>query len=302
MISLFDLHCDTLYEQYKKNLSCDSSLLHVSLSNSYGFRPYVQGCAIWSDYRLNNDDAYENYKGCLAYARNLGLRFSSSLSKTDDKTLILTVEDARLLNGKLTRLDELKRDGVKSITLNWKGESCIGGGWDTTVSLSPFGLSVVEYCAKNKIAVDLSHSSHNTHAQVLKLAEKHGFAPIFSHSNSFSVCNHKRNVTDEIAKEVSNLNGLIGLSLCPHHLTDDSYATVYSVIKHAIKFLELGCLHSLALGCDFDGVSSLPSGINHAGDLQKLHEIFQKELGTEVTNRIFYQNSYDYFTKLLSRR
>lgn len=251
---------------------------------------------------MNNEDAYKNYKECLAFARSLGLRFAKSINNTADTALILTVEDARLLNGKLSRLDELRRDGVKAITLNWKGVSCIGGGWDTDVCLSPFGLSVVEYCAKNKIALDLSHSSHNTQTQVLKLAGKQDFAPIFSHSNSFSVCNHKRNVTDEIAKEVSNLNGLIGLSLCPYHLADDGYATVYSVVKHAIKFLEIGCLRSLALGCDFDGVSSLPIGINHAGDLQKLHEIFQKELGAEATNRIFYQNSYDYFTKLLSRR
>ena len=297
MTPLFDLHCDTLYEIYKKKVSFDSSSLHVSNAKIFSYNPYVQICAIWSDYRLSNDVAFQNYKNCLEYSRNVGFDFTVS-----KRQLLLSVEDARLLNGYLTRLDQLYDDGTVSLTLNWKGESCIGGGWNTTSPLTPFGIDVITRCCEKRIAVDLSHSSYEVQVQALNLAEHYNISPIFSHSNSYTICNHKRNLTDDIAKEIANRNGLIGLSMCCEHISNKKPATIYDVIKHASHFLSLGCGSCLALGCDFDGISALPIGISGVDDLAKLYVLFTKEFGTIVANDIFYNNSHKYFSKLLEGR
>jgi hypothetical protein len=66
------------------------------------------------------------------------------------------------------------------LTLNWKGVSCIGGGWDTYVGLTPFGLDVVKNCFKKGIVVDLSHSSENVQNEVISLAQSFNVSPIFS--------------------------------------------------------------------------------------------------------------------------
>ncbi len=302
MIPLFDLHCDTLYELHKKRLSLDNSQLHVSLKDTRGFSPYIQVCAIWSDYRLTNEESFESYKRCLSYVRKLGLNFCTTIPKSNLSSLILSVEDARLLNNSISRLDDLYKDGVRAITLNWRGSSCIGGGWDTSHPLTAFGLQVVLACINKGIAIDLSHSSQETQRQVIKLSEKYNFVPFYSHSNSYSICNHKRNVTDELAKEISRLKGLIGLSMCPEHLSSNKKATIYSLVSHANYFLELGCTGCLALGCDFDGITSLPLGINSVADLSLLNAIFLKEFGKEATDCIFYKNSFNYFSNLFERR
>ena len=301
MIQLFDLHCDTLYELYRKQLSFKSSSLHISSEKIRNFKPYIQVCAVWSDFRLTDEDAYKSYKKCLEYSKKIGFDFSCTIDSDSFNSFILAVEDARLLNSSIERLDTLFNDGVRSLTLNWRGASCIGGGWDTSLPLSPFGIKVVNACCDKGIAVDLSHSSYETQKQVVNMAHKLGFSPIYSHSNSFAVCKHKRNVTDELAKEITNLKGLIGLSLCPEHLSSNK-ATLYSLVSHILHFLELGCEESIALGCDFDGIPSTPLGINHIEDLSKLHAILLNELGPEVASRIFYKNSYKYYSKLLEGR
>ena len=57
MIPLFDLHCDTFLELYKKGQKIEKNNLHISLDKVVSFAPYIQICAIWSDYRLSNDEA-----------------------------------------------------------------------------------------------------------------------------------------------------------------------------------------------------------------------------------------------------
>lgn len=302
MIPLFDLHCDTLLELYNKNYSFFTSPLHVSLEKVQQFEPYFQICAIWSDCRFDDDEAFLNYRKCLKYAKDQGITFNKSTSYVSSPSFILSVEDARILNSDISRLNTLFSDGVKVITLNWKGVSCIGGGWDTSVPLTDFGLNVVLNCAKLGIVIDLSHSSFEVQQQVIKLGNLFELSPIFTHANSYSICNHRRNIKDEIAKEISARNGLIGISLCSHHLESSANATIYSLLRHINYFLELGCKNCLALGCDFDGVSALPIGINGIDDLSKLYGILINEFGKEIAESIFYRNSYNYFYKLFGRR
>ena len=57
MIPLFDLHCDTFSELYKKQLTLDNNTLHINKASTSIFCPYFQVCSIWSDNRLSNDDA-----------------------------------------------------------------------------------------------------------------------------------------------------------------------------------------------------------------------------------------------------
>ena len=98
MIPLFDLHADTLGEMYKKKEALSKNSLHISYEGAKKFKPYVQVMAIWSDFRLSNDEAFESFFGVLNYARLQGLSFARKLSEIKDRALILAVEDARLLN------------------------------------------------------------------------------------------------------------------------------------------------------------------------------------------------------------
>ncbi len=298
MISLFDLHCDTFLELYNTNQSILNSSLHISLRKTKHFKPYIQIASIWSDYKLSDDEAYKKCLDVIDYISAQNLSIVTAPSLLNNPSFILGIEDARLLNGNIKRLDTLYSKGVRVLTLNWKGISCIGGSWDTNCSLTNFGKIVVERCKELGIIIDLSHSSEETFSEVIKLSQALDFIPIASHSNSFSVCDHKRNLSDTQFLELCRLGSLAGISLASEHLGNN--AGISHISRHIEHYLNLNGESNVCLGCDFDGIASLPSGIKSIEDLYELYYIFVKNFGKEITEKIFFKNAFSFFSKQLS--
>lgn len=296
MIPLFDLHCDTLTKLH------NNAPLHIQLDKKQRFSPYVQICAVWSDYHYSNIEAFANYCRIVELSKQKSFDFSTKLNCEKESTFILAVEDARILDNDITKLTRMFNDGVRVLTLTWKGDSCIGGGWDTALSLTEFGKQIVKKCAELGVSVDLSHASQEVQKEVIQTANSIGFSPIYSHSNSFAICQHKRNVTDSFAKEIVLLNGLIGVSLCINHLSNNSSSDINTVIKHIDHFLNIGCENVISLGCDFDGIDVLPIGINCIDDLEKLYYMISCKFGAEIAEKIFFYNAYNYFKNLFEGR
>jgi membrane dipeptidase len=299
LIPLFDLHCDTLYELYKRNENIQENSLHISLNKLKCFSRLVQIGAIWSDNKLSNDEAYESCLQAIKCTKNQNIAILDALSLHNKYSFILAVEDARLLNGHIERLDLLYSLGIRVITLNWKDQTCIGGGWNTDYGLTEFGKSVVQRSCELGIVVDLSHSSVQGFWNALECCQNLGKPPIASHSNAYSICNHRRNLDDSQIKALCLANSLIGVSLVPEHLGEN--ANMDTIISHIEHLLSLGCENCTSLGCDFDGTFSLPRGINSIEDLPMLYFRLKNEFGKEIAKKIFFDNAYDFFKKHLRK-
>ena len=115
-----------------------------------------------------------------------------------------------------------------------------------------------------------------------------------SHSNSYSVYPHSRNLRDENFKEIVALGGIVGISLCNTHLNDKSISSVEDVIRHIDHYLSLGGERTVCLGCDLDG-TSLPIGFSDITDLQRIYDRMS-ELGysDETIDNITYKNAFDF--------
>ena len=299
MLPFFDLHCDTFLELFKKKEQIKDNSLHISHSKATKLSPYIQVGAIWSDYRLSNGDAFKNFLAIVDYLADQGISFLTDLSKLDKNNFILGVEDARLLNNDLSRLDILYSKGVRILTLNWKGVNIIGGGWDTNIPLTEFGKNVVRRCCELGIIVDLSHSSTDVFFDALELTNNYGASPIASHSNSFSICNHKRNLSDEQFKALSKTNSIIGISFVPQHLGNN--ATTDTIISHIDHFLKLGGENNIAFGSDFDGTNDLPKGIYSIESIHILHSELVTYFGETITKKLFYDNAFRFFNNYLRK-
>ena len=296
MIPYFDLHCDTLGVAFDKGLSLYSESLQASLSHSDSFSTYIQVGAFWSDYRYDNEECYVRYKKALSNARAQSIKEVKNHEDLKNGGYILAIEDARIINGNLSRIYSLKNDGVKIITPMWKGENILGGAWDTTVGLSDFGTKAIKKSLLCSIIIDVSHASEKSFYQIAELTKKHKKSFIASHSNSYKLCPHKRNLTDDQFNVIKNQNGIVGISMVPQHLSLAT-ANVSSVLSHINHFLSLGGEDTLCLGCDFDGTDSLPDGINGVSDISKLYQSVENEFGRITANKIFYQNAFNFFIR-----
>ncbi|MBP3579670.1 MAG: membrane dipeptidase [Clostridia bacterium] len=315
MPSLFDLHCDTAYEMYKGKQGLAHNTLGIDIEKFDAFENKAQIFAIWSDESLTDDEVYVNFKHVSAEfhghinenIQKISLCTTAQEIKTaqeqDKIAALLSVEDARLLGNDLSRLETLYNEGVRIITLCWKGMSVIGGGYDTDEGLTDFGLEVLSQCEKMGIVVDVSHLSEKGFWDVANKASKPFIA---SHSNANLICSHKRNLTDVQYRTISSSGGIVGISLVAKHLakayrdnTPEQCSALETVCNHIEHFLEIDST-ALCLGLDFDGTTPL-AGLEDLSKVPVLHEaLTNRGLDEKVADDVFYNNAFRFFNNALN--
>ena len=303
-MNLLDLHCDTALELYLRKQPFKSGSLHVSLDKAFPYETYIQTMAYWCDTFLSDEDAYARFPlvhdHLTEELKTNGVTLIHDLvslndTQTDTKRgALLAVEDARLLAGDLSRLDELYARGVRFLTLTWGGESCIGGAHDTDKPLTEFGRKVVERCFALGIIPDVSHASRRVTAEVIEMAKNAHKPIVATHSNSFAVYAHTRNLTDKEFIDILETGGVVGVSLCTYHLTDGACA-VSDVVRHIKHYLSLGGENALCLGCDFDGIDTTPDGIPDLSALPVLYGALLSEgISEKTVKKIFFENAFGF--------
>ena len=306
-LSLFDLHCDTAYEMLRQKQPLFANKLAVSLENAACFERYVQIMALWTDFRLGNADGWEQLLCMLKNLQNdpalqsgaamLVNRFPARLSYTP--VLMLAVEDARILDGQLDRVDRLWELGVRILTPLWKGLSCIGGAHDTDVGLTEFGRKALTRAVELGMILDISHASEPASEEIFAICEPFGRPVIASHSNAYAICPASRNLRDWQIQQVVKTKGVIGLNLYGHFLKLDGNASLADIFPHVAHFLNLRADGALCLGCDMDGCD-LPPDIPNLAALPRLRDAMkQRGYPDALIQKIFFENAQGFAKRFL---
>jgi membrane dipeptidase len=126
--------------------------------------------------------------------------------------LLLAIEGGHMINNDLHVLDEFAKKGVRYMTLTHSGNcEWADSSTDKPVhnGLSPFGKQVIAEMNRLGMMVDVSHVSDKTFHDVLAISK----APVFaSHSNCRALCDHPRNMSDEMIRELAAKGGVIQIN------------------------------------------------------------------------------------------
>jgi membrane dipeptidase len=126
--------------------------------------------------------------------------------------ILLGIEGGHMINSDLAVLRRFSDQGVRYMTLTHSG-NCEWADSSTDKplhnGLSPFGKQVIAEMNRLGMMVDVSHVSDKTFHDVLAASK----APIIaSHSNCRALCDHPRNTSDEMIRELAAKGGLIQIN------------------------------------------------------------------------------------------
>ena len=238
--------------------------------------------------------------------------------RTGKIAILMGIEGGHAIENSLSVLREFYRLGARYMTLthtNTNDWADSAGGFGRAPEarhhgLSPFGEEVVREMQRIGMLVDVSHTSDETVAAVLRVAK----APIIaSHSSARALANHPRNLTDDQLRAIADHGGVVmvnffvgyldprrieadaaffekhgaELKALRERLADDPdklheemrrlYAAeappptpLSMLIDHIDHIAKIAGVDHVGLGSDFDGIPELPEGLGGIDDLPKI--------------------------------
>ena len=310
---LIDLHCDTLTDCEHNGTGNPDTLDDTGRVLSLSAMP---GGIHWAQFYAVFIPDEERGRAAIDYFEKNRANFYRQMEKFHDRVspcrnaddmekawaagktaAFLTIENGSALAGDLSRVHTLAVQGVRAITLTWNGENELGSGHTTGHGLSDFGRAAVREMEKENILVDVSHLNDRGFAELLDVVTKPFVA---THSNARALCSHKRNLTDDMIREMVRRDCLIGLNYFVKFLCDDGdVKSLDDLYRHVMHFFELGAQKNLALGSDFDG-SVLPEYLNTPAKAASFYGyLLSRGVSQEDADGIFYKNAQAFFHKNL---
>lgn len=292
---VFDTHCDTLCAVLDYNKSIAKNDCHVDFERMAKYRHYTQVFACFIN---------PIYHSCAA-ERTMALidtfhRITPDLPQ--NVHAILSIEGGEGIYS-LAQLRNYHRLGVRIIAPTWNYSNHIASGAlekDENRGLTEFGKKVIAQMNKLGILVDVSHLNDKSFYDIAECTDK----PIIaSHSNSRAVCRSKavcpveRNLTDDQFMHIKKSGGCVGINFCPDFLNESGRANIDDIIRHIEHFMSLGGEDNIGIGADFDGVDSLPDGIN---GVQDVYKIFDRLLRMGYTENQIEKISHKNFERILN--
>lgn len=122
---------------------------------------------------------------------------------------------------------------------------------------------------------DVSHASDGTFWDILKYAK----GPVVaSHSNCRNLCNHPRNLTDEMIRAIAEQGGVAGLNFFGPFLGTTKESKIEEMTAHILHMIQVGGSEFPAIGTDFDGIDGLERlDIPNASAMELLWEALKKK-------------------------
>ena len=163
----------------------------------------------------------------------------------------LSVEGMEPVGDRLERLEQYAQWGVRMGMLTWNEENLLacGAGGNPDRGLTELGREAVRRMQRLNILPDVSHTSDRSFWDIMDLAE----GPVIaSHSNCRTLCDVRRNLTDDQLRAIRDTGGVVGVNAFHGFVHQDpERQTAEMLARHAAHMADVMGVEHVACGFDF---------------------------------------------------
>ena len=171
-------------------------------------------------------------------------------AKNENKTVIFFgFQNCSPIEDDIGLVEKVHELGCRFMQLTYNNQSLLATGCYEKIDsgVTNFGREAIKEMNRVGIVVDMSHSAEKSTMDAIEISEK----PIaITHANPSFWHAAKRNKSSDLLKMLGDSGGMLGLSLYPHHLKDNTNCSLDSFCEMVAKTAEIMDVSKIGIGSD----------------------------------------------------
>ena len=170
-------------------------------------------------------------------------------NKENKTAIFFGFQNCSPIEDDINLVEKVHQLGCRFMQLTYNNQSLLATGCYEKVDsgVTNFGREVIREMNRVGLVVDMSHSAEKSTLDAIEFSEN----PIaITHANPSFWHPAKRNKSSDLLKILSDSGGMLGLSLYPHHLKDNTNCTLDSFCEMVAKTAEIMDVKKIGIGSD----------------------------------------------------
>ena len=233
-------YCKWSREVFKINHEAGLDAVHVTVVYHEDFNEFNSKIEEWNSHFKENSDLIflgKSYKDI-------------EKAKIEKKTAIFFgFQNCSPIEDDINLVEKIYDLGCRFMQLTYNNQSLLATGCfeDFDSGVTNFGKEGIKEMNRLGLVIDMSHSAEKSTIDAINLSQK----PIaITHANPTFWHATKRNKSNELLEILSKNDGMLGLSLYPHHLKDGTNCTLESFCEMTAKTVEIMGINKVGIGSD----------------------------------------------------
>ena len=233
-------YCNWSREIFEFNRSAGLDAVHVTIAYHEDYDELLTEIKKWEKlFKENSDIIFQgkNYKDI------------DKANKEKKTAIFFGFQNCSPIEDDIKLVEKIHQLGCRFMQLTYNNQSLLATGCYEKVDsgVTNFGREVIKEMNRLGIVIDMSHSAEKSTLDAIELSEK----PIaITHANPSFWHPAKRNKSSDLLKILSDSGGILGLSLYPHHLKNNTDCTLESFCEMVAKTSEIMNVKQIGIGSD----------------------------------------------------
>jgi len=233
-------YCNWSREIFEINNEARLDAIHVTVVYHEDYDEFLENLNQWNKLFKDNSDL-------IFLAKDYN---DIDKAKSENKTAIFFgFQNCSPIEDNINLIQKVHDHGCRFMQLTYNNQSLLATGCYEKIDggVTNFGREAIKEMNRVGIVIDMSHSAEKSTLDAIEISEK----PIaITHANPNFWHQAIRNKSDTLLKILSESGGMLGLSLYPHHLKNNSECKLESFCEMVAKTADIMGVKNIGIGSD----------------------------------------------------